>query len=99
MKQVTLQVKEKVPSLTGAPKYVWTDSNTLYISLYETNDMLVTQSVHYHESTHVGLTFYKGIKDSINRLVDEDGVVYDVTRANSRGRLSSLLLKEVRTSG
>ncbi len=95
MKAMTLQIKEKVPSKSGAPKYDWLDKGVIYVSIFKTNDMINTQSVRYNQSTHTGLTFNKEIKEGINRLIDTEGTIYEVIGANNQGRLNNLLLREV----
>lgn len=98
MKAMTLQVKKKVESKSGASKYNWITEATIYVSIFKTNDMISTQSIKYNESSHVGLTFYKNIKEGINRLIDSEGAIYNITGANSKGRLCNLLLKVVDTN-
>lgn len=96
MKKVKLQVKEKVESPSGAEKIIWKDVKDTLVAIYKTNDTLNTQSIKYNSSSHTGLTFNKEIKESVNRLVDNE-VVYEVVGANPKGRLNSLLLKVVDT--
>jgi hypothetical protein len=98
MQAVKLQEKKKVDTKSGAKKYDWVDKETIYVSIYKTNDMINTQSVRYNESTHTGLTFYKNIKEGINRLLDNNGVIYEIKGANPQGRLTNLLLKVVDTN-
>ena len=95
MKAMTLQKKKKVESKSGAVKETWQDVDTIYVSIYKNSDNISTQSVRYNLSTHTGLTFYKNIKEGINRLVDSDGIIYNITGANGKSRLNSLLLKVV----
>ncbi|NFA43976.1 phage head-tail adapter protein [Clostridium botulinum] len=97
MKPIMLQKKGKVKSPTGAPKEQWVDVKTINVAIFKTNDMLNTNSTKYNESSHTGLTFYKDIKEGINRLV-KDNVIYNITSANSQGRLNNLLLKVVDTN-
>ncbi|MBB6622237.1 hypothetical protein H7E67_02220 [Clostridium gasigenes] len=98
MKKVKLQVKEYTESLAGADKPIWKDvKEPSLVAIYKTNDTLNTQSIRYNASSHTGLTFSKDIKEGINRLV-ENNVVYEVTSANPKGRLNSLLLKVVDTN-
>lgn len=97
MKAVTLQLKTKIEGKSGAIKETWKDVEEIYVSIYKNSDNISTQSVRYNLSTHTGLTFYKNIKEGINRLVDSSGVIYDITSANSQGRLNNLLLKVVDT--
>lgn len=98
METMTLQVKEKVESKTGATKWDWKPVKEINVSMFKTNDMINTQSIRYNESSHVGFTFYKNIKEGINRLVDGEGVIYNITGANNKGRLCNLLLKVVDTN-
>ena len=95
MKAVTLQVKTKIEGKSGAVKEGWQDVDTIYVSIYKNSDNISTQSVRYNLSTHTGLTFYKNIKEGINRLVDSDGIIYNITGANGKSRLNRLLLKVV----
>lgn len=98
MRAMTLQVKKKVESKSGAVKGAWQDVDTIYVSIYKNSDMISTQSIKYNLSTHTGLTFYKNIKEGINRLIDKDGIIYNITSANGQGRLNNLLLKVVDTN-
>ncbi|NFE59113.1 hypothetical protein [Clostridium sp. ZBS3] len=97
MKPIMLQKKGKVKSPTGAPKEQWVDVKIINVAIFKTNDMLNTNSTKYNESSHTGLTFYKDVKEGINRLI-KDNLVYNVTSANSQGRLNNLLLKVVDTN-
>ncbi|KIL09249.1 phage head-tail adapter protein [Clostridium botulinum] len=97
MKPIMLQKKEKVKSPTGAKKEQWVDVKVINVAIYKTNDMLNTNSTKYNESSHTGITFYKDIKENMNRLV-KDKTVYNVTSANPQGRLTNLLLKVVDTN-
>lgn len=96
MKPVVLQELKKEKSDTGAYRGVWVEKGTIDVAIYKTNDVLNTQSVRYNESSHVGLTWAKGIKENKNRLID-GGMVYTVTSADEKGRLTSILLKAVDT--
>lgn len=97
MKSIMLQRKEKIKTPTGASKETWVDVGSIDIALYKTNDMLNTQSVRYNNSTHTGLTTCKDIKEGLNRLIDNK-IIYDITSCNTRGRLTTLLLKVVDTN-
>lgn len=97
MKAMMLQVKKKIPSLSGATKYEWSNEALIYVSIFKKNNMINTQSVKYNESTHSGLTFYKGIKPGINRLLDKD-IIYEIKEVNNNGRITNLLLKVVDTN-
>lgn len=95
MKAMALQLKIKTEGKSGAIKEEWQDVDTIYVSIYKNSDMISTQSVKHNLSTHTGLTFYRDIKEGINRLVDSNGIIYDITSANNQGRLNNLLLKVV----
>lgn len=97
MKPIILQVKEKIKKPSGAIVEAWQDVKTIDLALYLTNDMKYTQSVRYNESTHTGITFYKGLDKHRNRFKDRD-TIYTITKVNERGRLTSLLLKVVETN-
>lgn len=97
MKPIILQVKEKIKKTSGATIEAWKDIKSIDIALYLTNDMKYTQSVRYNESTHTGITFYKGLNKHTNRFRDGD-TIYAITKVNERGRLTSLLLKVVETN-
>lgn len=99
MQSVVLQVKTGDDSSTGAKIDGWIDYKTIRVAIYKTNDMAVTQSVKYRESTHTGLTYEREIKESECRLVDKSGTVYEITSADTSGRLTGLLMKVVDTSG
>lgn len=98
MKAMTLQAKKKVESKSGAVKEAWEDVEEIYVSVFKNSDSISTQSVRYNLSTHNGFTFYKNIKEGINRLVDSEGVIYNITSANAKGRLCNLSLKVVDTN-
>ncbi|MEG1256897.1 hypothetical protein [Clostridium sp.] len=97
MKPIMLQKKEEIKTPSGATKEKWVDVGSIDVAIYKTNDYRNTQSVRYNESTHTGLTRCKDIKEGVNRLVNGE-VVYDLTSANSKGRLTTLLLKVVDTN-
>ena len=97
MKSIMLQRRKKVPTNSGAPKYEWEDYKTVDVAIYLVNDMKNTQSVRYNESTHTGVTFYKGLDKHTSRFIDGD-TIYTITKINERGRLTSLLLKVVETN-
>lgn len=97
MQPFMLQAKENIEKPSGAIKNSWVDLGIIYVSVYEINDTLNTQSIRYNSSTHTGLTVNKEVKEGINRLIDND-IVYEVISANPKGRLNSLLLRVVDTN-
>jgi len=98
MKPIILQEKVKIESPSGAIKDGWQDVKSIDVALYLTDDMKYTQSVRYNESSHIGLTFYKDIDKNKNRL-RLDNIIYTITKANPKGRYTTLLLKVVDTNG
>ena len=97
MKSVMLQVRAKVKKPSGATVETWQNVQNIDVAIYTTDDMKVTQSVRYNQSSNVGITFYKAIDKDKNRLVDGT-TIYTITKVNPRGRLVSLLLKVVDTN-
>lgn len=97
MKPIMLQVKAKVKKPSGATAETWQDVQNIDVAIYNTDDMKVTQSVRYNQSSNVGISFYKAIDKDMNRLVDGT-TIYTITKVNPRGRLTSLLLKAVDTN-
>ncbi len=97
MKPIMLQGKVKVESPSGAIRYEWQDVKSIDVVLYLTDDMKYTQSIKYNSSSHVGLTFFKDIDKNSNRLKLGD-TIYDITKVNSKGRFTTLLLKVVDTN-
>ena len=95
MRPYTLQYKDYIISPTGAKKEVWKDLKTIYVNINKNDANLNMQSVKVNISTHTGITFYKGIKEYINRLKDSENTIYDITNCYLKGRYTTLLLKEV----
>ncbi len=95
MKEYTLQHNETVRTPSGAEKASWVDKESIRAAVYKNNDMKVSASEKYIESTHTGVTHCKDIDSDGYRLV-RDGVIYEVTDCNTEGRLANLLLKVVR---
>lgn len=98
MKPIMLQFKATVKKPSGAIIEEWKDVKIIDVAIYLTNDMKNTQSVRYKESTHTGITFYKGLDKNISRFKDGN-TIYTITKLNERGRFTSLLLKVVDTDG
>lgn len=97
MKPIMIQEKVKSNSPSGAEKEEWQDVKSIDVALYLTDDMKYTQSVRYNESTHTGITFYKGLDKHTNRFKD-GSIIYTIIKLNERGRLTTLLLKVVDTN-
>lgn len=95
MKEYTLHHNETVRTPSGAEKASWVDRGTIQVAVYKKNDLKVSASEKYIESTHTGLTHCKDIDSDGYRLV-RDKVTYEITACNTEGRLTNLLLKVVR---
>lgn len=95
MKEYALQHNESVRTPSGAEKASWVDKGTIRAAVYKKNDLKVSASEKYIESTHTGLTYRKDIDSNGYRLV-RDGTIYEITDCNTEGRLTNLLLKVVR---
>ena len=95
MKEYTLQRNEPVRTSSGAEKASWVDKGTIRAAVDKKNDLKVSASEKYIESTHTGLTYHKDIDSDGYRLVG-NGIIYEITDCNTEGRLTNLLLKVVR---
>lgn len=96
MKEYILQHNEPGRTPSGAEKASWMDKGTILVAVYKKNDLKVSVSERYIESTHTGLTHCKNIDSAGYRLVGQDGAVYEITDCNTESRLTNLLLKVVR---
>ena len=96
MKEVTLQKKAKTTTPLGSVKETWTDDKKILVCIFKNSDSISIQSVKYNNSTHTGLTSCKELKEGLNRIVDDNNI-YEITGANSTGRLNNLMLKVVDT--
>lgn len=95
MKEYILQHNEPSRTPSGAEKASWVSKGVIRVTVYKKNDLKVSASEKYIESTHTGLTRCKDIDSDGYRLV-RDGVIYEITDCNTEGRLTNLLLKMVR---
>lgn len=95
MKKYTLQHNEPLRTSSGAEKAFWVDKGTIRAAVYKKNDLKISASEKYIESTHTGLTHCKDIDSDGCRLV-RDKAIYEITDCNTEGRLTNLLLKMVR---
>lgn len=98
MKAIMLQVKKEIKGPSGAKREQWEDDKTIDAAIYLIDDMKNTQSTRYNQSTNTGITFYKDIDKNNNRLKDGE-TIYDITKVNTRGRFTTLLLKSVEIDG
>ncbi|MHC1723982.1 MAG: hypothetical protein AB9836_12355 [Aminipila sp.] len=97
MRPLMLQMRKEGESPTGAAKNEWEDVKPIEVAIYKTNSTLNTQNVRYNESSHTGLTYEKQIEENLYRLFDGKRV-YDITLADTKNRLTTLLLKEIDTN-
>lgn len=95
MKEYTLQHNEPVRAPSGAEKAFWVDKGTIRAAIYKKNDLKVSASEKYIESTHTGVAYSRVLDADGYRLV-RDGIIYEITDCNTEGRLTNLLLKAVR---
>lgn len=95
MKEYILQHNEPVRTPSGAEKASWVDTGKIRAAIYKKNDLKVSASEKYIESTHTGLTRCKDIDSDGYRLARNE-VIYEITDCNTEGRLTNLLLKVVR---
>ncbi|HIU48497.1 MAG TPA: hypothetical protein IAB04_03980 [Candidatus Avimonoglobus intestinipullorum] len=91
IRQVTVQERgEERDDYNRRESYTDSFSIDAAIMLYSQQN---TDDVRYKEATHMALTAYKGLDDSM-RLVD-GGTCYDILLVNNAGRMAQVLLKEV----
>lgn len=95
MKEYILQHNEPVRTHSGSEKANWIEKGRIQAAVYKKNDMKVSASEKYIESTHTGVTRCKDIDSDGYRLV-RNGIIYVITDCNTEGRLTNLLLKVVR---
>jgi hypothetical protein len=101
MKDMMLQIRTTTQSESGQKKETWSDVKTIRICIYPTGGgKNQTNNQVYVESTHTGITYEKGIKEVINRLLDPlSGEIYEITLATNRIKAWELLLKKVVFNG
>ncbi len=95
MKEYILERNEPTRSPSGAEKASWVYYGTIQAAVYKKNDLKVSASEKYIESTHTGVTRSRKLDSDGYRLV-RDGIIYEITDCNTEGRLTNLLLKVVR---
>lgn len=83
---------------SGAKKKAWVKDKDINVAIYHANNtILMSNNVKFNQSTNTGLTTEKVITEA-NRLND-NGVIYEITYANTSGRLTQLYLKKVSFDG
>ena len=96
MDSYILEVKETIRTPSKATKETWKEIKSIDVSIYEVDDRINTQSVRFNDSTHIGLTWCKDIKDGKNRLKKGE-TIYNILSSKTKGRFTTLLLKVVDT--
>lgn len=94
METYILQVKNRIRSPSGAPKYSWRPIEDILVAVYKKSENRVVESERYKECTHVGITHYKDVEAFAYRLVN-NGEIYEILSCDTEPRLTILLLKEV----
>lgn len=98
MGKIFLDKKTKTRTPSGAEKWNWDTENSIEIevAIYDIDDRINTQNARFNDSSHIGLTRYKDIKEGLNRLRKGD-MIYNILSSKSKGRFTQLLLKRVDT--
>ena len=98
MELILLDNKIKSRTKSGAEKWNWDTENSVEIevAIYDIDDRINTQSARFNDSSHIGLTRYKDIKEGLNRLRKGD-MIYNILSSKSKGRFTQLLLKKADT--
>ena len=92
---VTLLCNKPVEGLNGAQKENFIPVAEIEVVIYKNDSFKSIQSVKYEQSTHNGLTFYKGFEDGKEYRLQIGMTVMDVTYFNVVGKYTTLLLKEI----
>lgn len=92
---VTLQSNEPIEGKTGALKENWVFVENIDIAIYKNDSFKSSNSVKYEQSTHSGITFYKGFEEGKEYQLLIGMSKYEVTDFNMTGRFSALLLKHI----
>lgn len=92
MEPFMLQKKIKNRTESGFEKPVWEDVETIEVSVFETDEMIVHGSEKYRSASHVGFTYHEGLESGVHRLL-KDGIVYDIISCNSKLVPANLILK------
>lgn len=95
MQLYKLYRNKKVETTTGTD-YEHVYIKDINVSIYKSSNTVVTNNVKYNDSTHVGISFDKGIKEG--DIILSNDIKYIVITSQENRRQTSLLLKEVNTS-
>lgn len=93
MKPIQLQQKNKIQNDFGEEIYEWNTVRNVEMAIYPTNSGIYTTNAKYQDISHTGITRDKAITVS-NRLL-KGTKIYEILNVNSKGRLTTLTLKEV----
>ena len=94
LENIILEKLSSKDSSIGASKETWDKFKDIQVAIYEIDSRTNTTVAKYNESTHTGLTHEKYIKQGSYRL-KKDNQVYEILSANTKGRLTQLILKEI----
>lgn len=95
MVPVTLLQCHMKEGLSGATIEHYEPVETIDVAIYKNDSFRSVQSTAYEQSTHNGLTFYKGFEEHNRYRLQIGATEMDVTYFNITGRLTVLLLKEI----
>lgn len=77
----------------------WVKEKDISISIFNKDDRIYrSNSIEIAESTHIGITFIKGLKKGRNRII-KDNDIYEITSTNDDAPKSIIYLKKVVPSG
>ncbi len=90
-----LFVNQAIKGSAGALQSNYVKVQKITAAVYKNDSFKSIQNVKYEESTHNGLTFYKGFEDGKEYRLQVGSALMDVTYFNTAGRYTILLLKEI----
>lgn len=85
-------------SASGVKKYKWEKVKDIHVALYKKSETKFTTSECYQQASHIGVTYSKGIRSNINRLV-RNNTIYDITEVIPGRLKDTLIIKEVVLDG
>lgn len=95
MINATLQKNEPKKGVSGAPKDNWLFVENIDIAIYKNDSFKSNTSAKYEQSTHSGITFFKGFIEGTEYRLLIGLSHYEITDFNTKGRFSTLLLKRI----
>lgn len=93
MKPYSIEGRESGVDEYGQPYNSFAFLKTVDISITLLTKTLNESDVRYIDSTHIGLTFDKTLKDGMR--ITSDGIYYMIKLVNNDGRMAQLTLQEV----